>query len=393
MPAHPAYMETRGRRLALALLALLICAGTALFALATQAPAQDAVDEVGSKLDELESNVDQQGSLQEQIDSQNAAINDLIATESELRRKEAAVQAQLDQRQAELDQANATLNAERAHLAEVRARLERALDSLEKLLIEIYKSSEPDTLSVVLESASWEDLLTEAEYLDRMQNYDQAVIERVTELRGEIEASVELLRVTQEQIRVARDEVAKHHAEVEATRSEITAQHSQLVAAREQRAASLAALQSREKDLEEELGTSIPGPGERATLIDGRAVPPPDAPLVVKAAIEAANDISDAPYVWGGGHGSFEDSGYDCSGAVSYSMHAAGFLDSPIDSGGFTAWGSPGAGNWITVYANFGHVYAVIAGLRWDTSGGAGPRWHSDVRSPSGFTARHPSGF
>ena len=102
--------------------------------------------------------------------------------------------------------------------------------------------------------------------------------------------------------------------------------------------------------------------------------------------IEAANEINDTPYVWGGGHGSFTSSGYDCSGAVSYALHGGGLLFDPLDSGGFTGWGSPGAGNWITVYANFGHAYMYVAGLRWDTSGGAGPRWHSDARSSSGFT-------
>jgi hypothetical protein len=111
--------------------------------------------------------------------------------------------------------------------------------------------------------------------------------------------------------------------------------------------------------------------------------------------IEAANAINDKPYVWGGGHGSFESSGYDCSGAVSYSLHGGGLLDSPMDSTGFMAYGAPGGGNWITTYAYSGHMYAVIAGLRLDTSdtGGAGPRWHESMRSPSGFVARHPSGF
>ena len=90
------------------------------------------------------------------------------------------------------------------------------------------------------------------------------------------------------------------------------------------------------------------------------------------------------PYVWGGGHGSFESSGYDCSGAVSYALNGGGFLSSPLDSTGFTYWGESGAGNWITVYANSGHVYAVIAGLRWDTSGtdGSGPSWSTARRLP-----------
>ena len=122
-------------------------------------------------------------------------------------------------------------------------------------------------------------------------------------------------------------------------------------------------------------------------------MPPADAPPAVVAAIEAANAISDLPYVWGGGHGSFEDSGYDCSGAVSYALYGGGFLSSPLDSTGLSFWGEAGAGSWITVYANSGHAYVVIAGLRFDTSGGAGPRWHPDLRDNIGYVARHPSGY
>ena len=114
--------------------------------------------------------------------------------------------------------------------------------------------------------------------------------------------------------------------------------------------------------------------------------------------IAAANAIRDRPYLWGGGHGSFEASGYDCSGAVSYALHGGGFLDSPLDSTGFMSWGEPGVGNWITVYANSGHAYAMIAGLRWDTSdsGGDGPSWadySSSWEQSQSFTATHPAGF
>jgi peptidoglycan hydrolase CwlO-like protein len=378
------------RRLVSPLFALIaLCA----LGVATSAPAQDATGELEGKLDELEANVDQQGGLQATIDRQNAEIDQLIGQEAALRARAATVQAELDRRQAQLDQANAALTAEREHLKAVRVRLASAIDSLEKLLVGIYKSSSPDTLSVILDSASFEDLLTQAEYLDRIQNYDEAVVGRVTELRTEVEQSVTLLRDAQERIRTARDEVVTRQRELQVTQSQLADQHAQLTAARQERAASLAALQARESDLEEELGTSIPGPGERASLVGDTAVAPPNAPLVVKAVIEAANEINDTPYVWGGGHGSFTSSGYDCSGAVSYALHGGGLLSTPLDSGGFTGWGSPGAGNWITVYANYGHAYMYVAGLRWDTSGGAGPRWHSDPRSNSGFTARHPSGF
>lgn len=134
---------------------------------------------------------------------------------------------------------------------------------------------------------------------------------------------------------------------------------------------------------------------------DGRtAIAPESAPQPVKDAIAAANRITRKPYRYGGGHGSFEDSGYDCSGAVSYALHGAGVLDRPLNSSGLMRWGSAGAGEWITVYANPDHAYVVIAGLRFDTSRAysretteSGPRWRDTQRPASGYTARHPAGL
>jgi peptidoglycan hydrolase-like protein with peptidoglycan-binding domain len=138
-------------------------------------------------------------------------------------------------------------------------------------------------------------------------------------------------------------------------------------------------------------------PDVTATLApDGRtALPPAGAPRQVTDAIAAANRITDMPYRYGGGHGSFDDSGYDCSGTVSYALHGAGLLGAPRASSGLTTFGRAGAGRWISVYANAGHAYIVIAGLRLDTSGsgGEGPRWHPAPRDASGYVVRHPAGL
>jgi hypothetical protein len=114
--------------------------------------------------------------------------------------------------------------------------------------------------------------------------------------------------------------------------------------------------------------------------------------------IAAANKIRSTPYIWGGGHGRWWDRGYDCSGAVSFALHGGNLLTSPLPSGPMMSWGSRGRGRWITIYANAGHAYAVIAGLRWDTAGntsGTGPRWHKDLTAAVGghFAARHPVGY
>jgi cell wall-associated NlpC family hydrolase len=142
-------------------------------------------------------------------------------------------------------------------------------------------------------------------------------------------------------------------------------------------------------------------PGTRAVLMDdGYAAAPADAPAEVQAAVWAANEIVDKPYRYGGGHASFEDSGYDCSGTVSFALNAAGLLKSPLDSSSFMRWGKKGKGKWFTVYTNPGHAYVVIAGLRLDTSSAGdtrsttrGPRWRATARAMRGFKRRHPAGF
>ena len=129
---------------------------------------------------------------------------------------------------------------------------------------------------------------------------------------------------------------------------------------------------------------------------DGKvAIAPESAPPEVKKAIWAANRITNKPYRYGGGHRRFRDSGYDCSGAVSYALRGGKLITRPLHSSAFMSWGESGPGEWITVYTNPGHAYAVIAGLRWDTSGPGerGPRWRKGARSSRSYTARHPEGF
>jgi hypothetical protein len=139
-------------------------------------------------------------------------------------------------------------------------------------------------------------------------------------------------------------------------------------------------------------------PTPKARLLgNGMLIPPQSAPTRVKRVIAFANRIRNKPYIYGGGHRQWQDRGYDCSGSVSYALRGGNFLTSPMPSGPLANWGMSGEGRWITVYANAGHTYAVIAGYRWDTSGNVdgrtGPSWHPDVRDGAGFIARHPVGF
>ena len=136
--------------------------------------------------------------------------------------------------------------------------------------------------------------------------------------------------------------------------------------------------------------------GPRARVLsDGTAVAPENAPDVVKRVIMAANEIAKFPYKWGGGHGAWRDNGYDCSGSVSFALAGAGLLRTPLTSGGFLNYGAPGPGRWITIYTNSGHIFMIVGGLRFDTSGQgrAGTRWQDEPRLTAGFAVRHIPGL
>ena len=141
--------------------------------------------------------------------------------------------------------------------------------------------------------------------------------------------------------------------------------------------------------------TTGDGIHKATALGNGIALPPLEAPEAVRQMIEAGNVIARTPYLWGGGHGKWVDTGYDCSGSVSFVLASAGYLDSPLASGPLMSWGEPGPGKWVSIYAHQGHVWMTVAGIRFDTSGAreTGSRWQNAMRSTAGFTVRHPPGL
>jgi hypothetical protein len=148
------------------------------------------------------------------------------------------------------------------------------------------------------------------------------------------------------------------------------------------------------RELQQAFGTSHVV--NRASLSpDGLAAVPSSAPHAVEAIIRAANAVALLPYVYGGGHARWEDSAYDCSASVSFALAAAGFLKGPLDSTSFMSWGRAGPGKWVTIFANHGHAWMIVAGLRFDTSGLRidGSRWTAQTRSTAGFVLRHPPGL
>jgi cell wall-associated NlpC family hydrolase len=153
------------------------------------------------------------------------------------------------------------------------------------------------------------------------------------------------------------------------------------------------------------VGVAVPAkpqllvPGSRARYVAGIAAAPMSAPAAVQQIIWSGDQIIGLPYIFGGGHGSFVSSGYDCSGTVSFALHGASLLAQPADSSEFMAWGSHGIGRWVTVFSNAGHAYMTVAGLRLDTSAAddpsnqQGPRWRPLRAANEGFTIRHPLGL
>ena len=415
------------RRRALSFGAVLLAAlCTLVLLLEATAPAatlQEKRDATQSKLNEVEANTN---ALADTIAAENAEINTMIGEVSTLRQKQEAVEAQLAAKEEELEAATKALRDEREHLVEVRAQLSKALGALRERLISIYESGSPNVLNAILESENWSSMAAQTEYLNRIQDYDNAVVGRVKGLRDEVRSAVGRLSSTRERIEGARDSIAATEAEVAAAKEAAEARFAELKAAQAQRRETMNALESKEQALSDNLSSiseqiaaerareaaeqaeasgvvseaagEFPAPlnaGETAGFIsESEASAPGSAPEQVKGAIAAANAIAMTPYIWGGGHGSFESSGYDCSGAVSYALHGGGLLESPLDSTGLETWGEAGAGHWITVYANAEHAWMVIAGIAFDTVGGPGPRWHSSpVDSPEGFIARHPPGL
>ncbi|HMU28299.1 MAG TPA: hypothetical protein PKA65_12935 [Solirubrobacterales bacterium] len=408
-------MQTRlpqtssGRARGFSLAAALIVAAFVI-ALASWARPADAltVDQTQSKIDAINSSVDD---LKTQVAADNRKIDALIGELSGLRARASELEAQLAAKQAELDKVEAALEREKEPLAQVRARLHRALKILEEQLVAVYMNGSPDVEDMVLASSDFGDLVSSAGYADAIQDRNESVITRVKDLRDQIEAIVQRMKVQEKKLQAARDEIAAETKQAQEARDAVEAQKAEFEASSAARQAKIDALEAKAGNLEDSLPDltmdpasssaprAVPPVAGSVAVInsDGTASPPADAPQAVKDVIAAGNAIIDLPYVWGGGHGSFESSGYDCSGSVSYALHGGGLISSPLDSTGLTTWGEPGEGNWITVYGNSGHAFMHVAGISLDTSGtgGSGPSWSSDLgwEDTSAFVARHPSGL
>jgi peptidoglycan hydrolase CwlO-like protein len=336
-------------------------------------------------------------SLQSAIAAETARIrattNGLQAAQARL----AAVQGELSAREAQLRQVQTALLAARTRLVELENRLEVASHALAANLVANYESRRPDVVTVILEARGFSDLLERIGFLQRIGHQDAQVVGDTRAARAAVSNEATALAALEYRDRKLTDQVLVQRNQVAALQAALLSQQIAELGARASKTAKLDSLNAQLKSLEAKAAAQARNAVVGGIAIDtgGMVQPPPGAPAAVGQAIAAGNAIATLPYLWGGGHGSFHAGGYDCSGSVSYALAAAGLLSSPLDSTGFESWGDPGPGRWITVYANSGHAFMMVAGWRFDTVALAqgGTRWSQTPADTSGFVARHPPGL
>jgi len=381
--------------------------------------------------------------FQSQIATDTAHI---AATTSGLRsaqRHLAAIQTELSTREAQLRAVQASLLAARQRLVVLENRLHAATQALAANLIAGYEGSQPSVVTVVLEARGFGDLLERMSFMRRIAQRDAQIVGATRTARSAVSREATALEGLEQRDRTLTNQVLTQRNQAAALQAALLGRQIQLLGVRAGTASKLHSLNARLKTLEAQAaaqaaqaaraaqaaqaanassagspsassggspsassggspsassgGSPSPSVGGIAIDTGGMVQAPPGAPAAVAQVIAAGNAIATLPYVYGGGHASFHDSAYDCSGSISYALAAAGLLTSPLDSSGFESWGDAGPGRWITVYANAGHAFMIVAGWRFDTVALAngGTRWSSDLsgEDTSAFVARHPPGL
>jgi cell wall-associated NlpC family hydrolase len=270
-------------------------------------------------------------------------------------------------------------------------------------LVSRYEGTQPDLVSVILDARGFTDLLEKISYLQTMARADAHVVGATRVARAAVAKQATALAGLEARDRRLADEVLAQRNQVAALRAALLGRQLATMRARSSNAAQLSGLERRLSSLERQAAAQAAraaasgnaAVGGIAVNTHGMVQPPPGAPAAVAQVIAAGNAIATLPYIYGGGHASFQANGYDCSGSVSYALAAAGLVSSPMVSGAFETWGDPGPGRWITVYANAGHVWMDVAGWRFDTVALAegGTRWARGGGEFAGFVVRHPPGL
>ncbi len=317
----------------------------------------------------------------------------------------------------------------RQQLATLEARLKTATQDLAANLKATYENGNPNLVDVVLNSNGFTNLVQDVSFLKSIRNADAQIVTEAQQARkrvlgetdrlGKLETrdqsltsqimaqrtkanalDIALLKQQTSELaarRSAKSKLTSVSAHLSGLKKKLAAEQAAAAAAAERREqAELATEQAAAESQTAETGSQVnQDVGGIAIDTGGMVQAPAGAPAAVKEMIAAGNAISTLPYIWGGGHGSFHAAGYDCSGSVSYVLAAAGLLSAPEVSGSFESYGEAGAGKWVTIYANSGHVWMEIAGWRFDTVALAedGTRWSQGGGEFGGFVVRHPPGL
>ena len=364
-------------------------------------------------------------SLQSQINSEATQIEKTSGGVAAAQQQLATVNAQLDEHIAQLRQVQTDLMTARDQLLSLENKLHLAANYLAANLRSEYESGSPNLVDVILNAHGFSNLLDQVNYMKDAQHKDNEIV-RVTNIAREHvkkealhlysleikdrDLTNEILQQRNKTASIAaalakqqidEQSVQSHNksrlAGVNAHMADLQKQYAAQVAAAQAAAAAAAAAAAQKADQASQAASEQVNQQAGGIPVDsaGTVSAPSGAPSSVVAMIAAANAIATLPYIWGGGHGSFAALGYDCSGSVSFVLNAGGLLSSPEVSGWFESYGDAGAGQWVTIYANPGHVWMQIAGWRYDTVALAedGTRWSQGGGEYSGFVVRHPAGL
>jgi peptidoglycan hydrolase CwlO-like protein len=353
-------------------------------------------------------------SLQQTIAADTAQIERTTGGLQTAEQRLSSLQAELGAREAELRGVQGQLVTARDDLVQLENRLRVSSSALAANLVAAYEGPTPDLVSVILNAHGFSDLLEQMAFLRRVGNQDARIVGATKTAKVAVTKQAGELASLEQRDRGLTNQVLAQRNQVASLRAALLSRQIAEVGARKHDTARLQTVNGRLSSLSTRLkaiearaaaAAARAAKTQNATVSGGIAVDtggmvqaPPGAPAAVAKVIAAGNAIATLPYIYGGGHASFQASGYDCSGSVSYALAAAGLLSSPLDSTGFESWGDPGPGRWITVYANAGHAFMIVAGWRFDTVALAegGTRWsHTppDEADLSSFVQRHPPGL
>jgi len=368
----------------LALICILVACATA------SAVVLPAGADINSKIN---ANANRAQALRSAVAAESARIRASSRGLARAQRRLAKLQAQSSAQQAELKRVKQEFTRARDRLTRLVNLQRDATEALTENLQAAYRNGKPDIVSVIVNASGFTDLLEKAEFLKRIAERNARIMDIARTSRAAVTRQTKRLAVMQRREQALASTLERRRDAAHAVETALLRERERRLARSNFKRAELRQVQARLADLRERLARTARN--GIATNAGGQAQAPAGAPPAVGLVMAAGNAIAGLPYLYGGGHGGFKDSAYDCSGSISYALAAAGLVTSPMASPGFMTWGEPGPGKWITIYTNPGHMFMVVAGWRFDTTAlrGGGTRWTREMRSTAGFVARHPPGL